>query len=86
MVPKWSLPKAYCAVRRRHRKSAGGYLLTIQTISQEFISPLVILGLTYTLGTLSHAVLAYAIACSAACVFALLFLVRLRGVEPKMVG
>ncbi len=52
----------------------------------QFISPLIILGLTHLLGTLSHAVLAYAIACSAACVFALLFLVRLRGVEPEMAG
>lgn len=52
----------------------------------QFISPLIILGLTHLLGTLSHAVLAYGIACSAACVFALLFLVRLRGVAPQMAG
>jgi MFS family permease len=52
----------------------------------QFLSPLIILGLTYILGTLSHAVLAYAIACSAACAIALLYFVRLRGLAPEMAG
>jgi MFS family permease len=52
----------------------------------QFISPLIILGLAHILGTLSHAVLTYAIACSVASAIALLFLVRLRGVAPQMAG
>jgi MFS family permease len=52
----------------------------------QFISPLIILGLTYLLGTLSHAVLAYAIACTVASAMALLFMVRVRGEAREMAG
>ena len=45
----------------------------------QFISPLIVLWLARTLGSLSSAVLAYAIACSIACLFALVFFLRLRG-------
>jgi len=44
----------------------------------QFVSPLIILGLAYAFGTLSRAVLAYAVACSAASIISLSFFVRLR--------
>jgi MFS family permease len=52
----------------------------------QFVSPLIVLGLAHTLGTLSHAVLAYAIACSVASAVALLFLARPRASAPHLAG
>jgi MFS family permease len=52
----------------------------------QFASPLIILGLKYTLGGLSSAVLAYAVACAAASAICLSFCVRPRKPVAQTIG